>query len=255
LRQPELEFYTVPIALKHILDPTRNVPLHPISSHIGSGFADLLAYGLTQEVLAVMMELVTITGLAESFSQDSLLKPDLFTLGQRRDKAQHRLLSLPIHEGLSDTFRACEINKCCRLTALVFATGLLFPVPRWTGVPQTLVKEVKTCLEQTSFEFLSSEGARPFFIWVTLLTGIAADGLPERLWLEESLTELLTLGGVYRWSEVKDIVESFLWMGSGCDSGAIGLWDNITAALHEKVDSSTLGLEVDVDRYLGPALN
>jgi hypothetical protein len=247
LKQPEIGFYALPMTLNRIADVNTNVPLRSTRSYRGTGFANLLAYGLTQEALAVMTELITVTDLAENYLQGSLSNPDLYALTCQRDQAYHRLLSLPTYEALVATFGTSGINRCCRLAAIVFTTGLLFPVPRSTGVPQTLVTEIKKCLEQISFDFLGSEGVRLFFIWVMVIGGISAERLPERPWFEKSLTDLLASGGVREWVEVEKIVESFLWMVPGCESGAMELWDSIAAALRNEVDCGALGVVVDVD--------
>jgi hypothetical protein len=102
-------------------------------------------------------------------------------------------------------------------------------MPRETGLPQRLIKDIKQCVDQTDLLALVSEATRPFFIWVLMLVGIAADGLPERQWAEETLTSLLLIEGASRWNEVKNIVESFLWMEFACDGGAVKLWDKVAA--------------------------
>jgi hypothetical protein len=100
-------------------------------------------------------------------------------------------------------------------------------------VPQRLVNEIKKCVDQISLVELVSEGARSFFVWVLMLAGIAADGLPAwRQWAEETLAALLTVEGVSKWSEVKRIVDSFLWMDFACNDGAIKLWETVAEALH-----------------------
>jgi hypothetical protein len=194
-----------------------------------------------------MTEMLRITVLTENYLWGSLLNPDILALSCMRDQAHHRLLSLPKRVPIMQSWETCDVYESCRLSAIIFSTALLFPVPRSTGLPQKLVKDVKQCLEQTNFIFLIDEGVRAFFIWVLVLAGVAADGLPERAWFEESLTDLVIVGGVTRWSEVKKIVESYLWMESGCDSGAMDLWDNVAAAVRDKVDGSVLGYEAGAE--------
>jgi hypothetical protein len=63
-----------------------------------------------------------------------------------------------------------------------------------------------------------------------MLTGIAAAGLSEP-WIKETLLVLLEMEGVSRWSEIKNIVESFLWMDFGCNGTAMELWDDIAASI------------------------
>jgi hypothetical protein len=212
--------------MNRIRDPTTNIPLHP-RAHQGSGLVNLLKFGLSQEALAVMMEMLNITVLAENYLKGTLRNPDIFAIGSMRDRAHHKLLSLP---------RANGIYECCRLSAILFATAALFPMPRFTGVPQRLVKEIRQCFDQIGLVVLVSEGARSFFVWVLMLAGIAAEGLPERQWAEETLVVLLkvTADRVTRWSEIKEIVESFLWMEFACDRGAMKLWDNIAETLHKR---------------------
>jgi hypothetical protein len=111
---------------------------------------------------------------------------------------------------------------------------VLFPMPPSTGISKRLISQIKHCVDQTSFLVLVSEGARPFFIWVLMLASIAEGDAPERQWFEETLTNLFAIDGVSRWSELKKIVESFLWMESACDSAAMELWDNMADSLRGK---------------------
>lgn len=214
-------------------DPTANVPLRPLDPHRGSNLAGLVAYGLTEEALGVMVEMLNVTVLVEAFTDGALLRPDIIALTCRKNHAHHRLLSLPNGVELSEFLgpKTC-LYECCRLAALMFATAVLFPMPRSTGIPQRLVAEIKQCIEQTSLE-TSFGGGASFFIWVLMLTGVAAAGLPERPWFEGRLIDLLTLKGMTRWAEVKAILSSFLWMDSACDPGAYELWDDIAVVIRK----------------------
>lgn len=208
-------------------DPTANVPLRPFDPHRGSNLASLLAYGLTEEALGVMVEMLNVTVLVENYVDGTLLGPDILALTCRKNHAHHRLLSLPTGAELSEFLGPkTSFYECCRLAALMFATAVLFPMPRSTGIPQRLVTEIKQGIEATSLEALFGGGVS-FFIWLLMLTGVAAAGLPERPWFEGRLIDLLTLEGVSRWSEVKSILASFLWMDSACDGSAMDLWDDI----------------------------
>lgn len=113
----------------------------------------------------------------------------------------------------------------------MFAVSLFFPMPRSTGMPQELMQRIKQWIEQTDIALLSSLGVGRFFIWLLTLTGIAADCLPERQWFEEKLTDLLMLEGVSTWMEVESIAESFIWVQSACEEGAVKLWEKVAANL------------------------
>jgi hypothetical protein len=174
-----------------------------------------------------MVEMLNVTVLVEHYVDGTLLGPDILALTCRKNHAHHRLLSLPTGAELWESLGPkTSFYECCRLAALMFATAVLFPMPRSTGIPQRLVTEIKRCIESTSLETLFGGGVS-FFIWVLMLTGVAAAGLPERPWFEGRLIDLLTLEGVSRWSEVKSILVSFLWMDSACDGSAMDLWDDI----------------------------
>jgi hypothetical protein len=200
-------------------DPTKNVPLNPISPHRGSGFA---TSGLTEEAVTVMMELLSLTVLGENFLEGTLKNPDVLALAARRDRAHLKLLALPT--GVDN------IYDCCRYSALLFSTGVLFPMPRSTGVPLRLIEEIKKCVDQTGLVSLMVGTTRPLFIWALMLTGIAAAGLSEP-WIKETLLVLLKMERVSRWNEIKKIVESFLWMDFGCNGTAMELWDDIAASI------------------------
>jgi hypothetical protein len=210
-------------------DPTINVQLRHRTeiSHQGLGFFNLLAFGLTQEVVAVMTEMLSFTVLVEDFLQGRIKNPDILAMVAMRDRAHLHLLALPTAAVLFGPLKSSGIYDCCRYAALLFSSCVLFPMPNSTGIPIRLIKEIKTCVDQASFVALVAEGTRPFFIWVLMLIAIAAAGLPEQQWAKERLTDLLTVEGVSKWNEIKKIVESFLWMEFACDGGAMDLWDDI----------------------------
>lgn len=232
-KPPDGPFYAIPEMMNRVNDPARNIPLHPKKPHRGSGFVNLLPFGLTQEALAVIMEMISFTVLAENYLQGTLKNPDIFAIGAMRDRTHHRLLSLPTGTVLFGPLQASGLYECCRLTTLLFETGVLFPMPRSTGVPPRIIQDIKKCVDQISLVDLFCEAKRPFFIWVLMLTGIATDGLPDRQWVMEMLTNLLALDGVSRWRDIKKIVDSFLWMDFACESGAMELWDDIAASNRE----------------------
>jgi hypothetical protein len=178
-----------------------------------------------------MIELLNITFLVECHQQGLLSNGDIFAIQWSRYEIQHKLLSLPTGEVLLGASGVNGFYECCQLSAIMFTTAVLFPMPRWTGVPHKLIQGIKQCVDQTHLALLISDGARPFFIWALMLAGIAATGMPERRWAEETLTDLLAMEGVSRWSELRRVVESFLWMDSACDGGAMELWDRIAAGL------------------------
>lgn len=214
-------------------DPTVNVPLEPPSADYGSGFADLLAFGLTAEAYEIIVEMVEMTYVIDRYSEGSLLNPDMIVLIQRRNRVHHRLLCLPTGAEQEERLgSAHQIYECCRIAAFLYATAALFPLPRSTGLPQRLVVEIQQCIEQISEDFLFGAG-RQFIAWVLTLAGTAAMGMPERQWFQNKVIEVLSVESVSRWVELKRILASFLWMDSVCNEGGIEFWDEIVTDLRQ----------------------
>jgi hypothetical protein len=109
---------------------------------------------------------------------------------------------------------------------LIYANAALFVFPPSTGYPQQLVLRIRSVLEYICLERLDESEVK-FFIWVYFLAGIGAENTPERLWFVERLRRLLLMEGILRWSEIKSVVMSFLWVGSVCDEGGMNLWDEV----------------------------
>jgi hypothetical protein len=57
--------------------------------------------------------------------------------------------------------------------------------------------------------------------------GTAAERMPERPWFVQRLKALIASEGINRWSGLKAIVNSYLWMSSAMDESAMNLWDEI----------------------------
>jgi len=222
------DFYEIPEILKCAMDPNINASMHPFDNHRGSGLPGLVILGLTEEALSVMMDMLKVMVMVEDHASGTLVNLNITALSCRRDRVHHRLLSLPRGVELSPGPKT-DFYECCRLAALMLADAVLFPMPPWAGIPQKLVAEIKQCVEKINLTVLH-EGRR-FFIWLLMLAGIAATGMPERPWFEQRLLPLLSIEGVSRWTELKKIVTSFLWVDSACDGGAIILWDEIAAVL------------------------
>jgi len=212
-------------------DPSINVLSEPIEDSRGRGFPALLSFGLTEEVLMVMLDMVNLTVVMEAYSQYTLMNPNLVTLISRKNVIHHRLLSLPSGPTLEKSSgKPHKLYECCRLAAMTYAAAALFTLPPSTGCLRRLVLQIQSEMEDVCLEGLYGGGAN-FFIWVLFLAGVGAERMPERSWFVERLRDLLALEGVSRWNEIKSVVMSFLWMSSVCDEGGMNLWDDIASGL------------------------
>jgi hypothetical protein len=235
LIEPYFPFYELPDVAALANDPSVNVPLNATDHFRGQGFVPLRSSGLTEQALAVMLDMAQLTVVVEAYSQYTLYNANLVGLISRRNAIHHRLLSLPsgpmIAES-SDMPHALShtLYEVCRLGALIYASAIFYVLPPSTGCPRRLVLWVQRVTRDVSYEDLNG-GEVKCFIWALFLAGIAAEDMPERPWFVERLRRLLALASVSRWSEIKRVVVLFLWSNSVCDEGGMNLWDIVASDL------------------------
>ena len=58
---------------------------------------------------------------------------------------------------------------------------------------------------------------------------IAAIGLPERPWFLSQIRTLSRRMGIGEWEEIKDVLQSFLWLPSASDLDGQDLWIEMQA--------------------------
>lgn len=231
LAKPYFPIHELPEVAALANDPSVNVLLNVADNTRGRGFLELLDCGLTEAALAVFLDMAELTTIVEAYSQHALENPNLVSLISRRNTIHHRLLSLPpdsvtMLDPTSPHALSHTIYEVCRLGAIIHASAILYVLPPSTGCPRRLVLQVQKVVESVQFERMSRNEVN-CFIWVLFLTGVAAQNMPERSWFVERLKHLLFLAAISRWSEMKNIVVSFLWSSSVCDEGGMDLWDTV----------------------------
>jgi hypothetical protein len=229
LRKPYHPFYEIPEIVLLAEDPSINVLVEPIGDHRGNEFRPLVKLGLTEEALAIMIDMVNITAVMEAFSMQTLKNPSIIPLITRRNEIVHRLLSLIPGCELVQSPES-SLYECCRLAALIYALAGIYPIPTSTGTCRKLVLQFQSAMEEVRLKELYGCGAK-FYIWALFLAGVAAERMPQRLWFVKRLKGLLLTENISRWSEVKHLAMSFLWMSSVCDEGGMNLWDDVAEGL------------------------
>lgn len=139
----------------------------------------------------------------------------------QRNLIQHRLLSLPRGH-----------DEICRLTALIFSCGVIFPIARKRPL-QILVKQLLAELElQIDLEDQPTE----FLLWVTVVGGIAAAGSAREGFYAQRLTRLATDLCVFEYKHLRDIMHEYLWLDQACDKAASSLWVRVMSACEESTN-------------------
>jgi Fungal specific transcription factor domain len=225
--------YRLPVEIN---DTSSNILPEPIDNTRGTAFQSLLSLGLiTEDLHTTMLDIVKLTLQMEAFSQFTLINPKIVALMNMRCEIYHRLLQQPTGVELELlTGVSQQLYECSRLASMIYAAAVIFPIPSSTGCPQRLVSLLRTAMNDLSFENLYGNEARAM-IWILFLAGVAAQGMPQRPWFAQRLRSLLMLERISRWSEVKSLVMSFLWIGSVCDEGAMELWDDVASGLRTPV--------------------
>lgn len=127
----------------------------------------------------------------------------------QRNLIQYRLLSLPRGE-----------DEICRLAALIFSHGVIFPLARMHPL-RILVRQLVAEMERhVEWDDNPSE----FLLWVTVVGGIAAAGSLREGFYLRALKRLATDLHVVGYGDLRDIMHNYLWLDRACDNGATQLW-------------------------------
>lgn len=136
----------------------------------------------------------------------------------QRNLIQYRLLSLSRGQ-----------DEICRLAALIFSNGVIFPIARKHPL-QILVKQLVAELERrVDWDDKSSE----FLLWVTVVGGLAATGSVREEFYLRALKRLATDLCVTGYDDLRGIMHDYLWLDRACDGGASKLWNRAMSAGQE----------------------
>ncbi|OQV02615.1 hypothetical protein CLAIMM_07774 [Cladophialophora immunda] len=199
-----------------------------------------------------------------------------------RNLIQYRLLRLPRYESPEE--------ELCRLGAMVFSYGVIFPVAR-PEPSRALVKQLRTALGDHVFcpSTAKDDGATmlgeneaeenvdadagaavptnapsppvAFLLWLAVLGALASKNTDDGPFFLNLVSTWSTRLGVVRFARLRTLMRSFLWLERACDKGAFGVWTTIRAGIVDDdeddnggVASSGLGLEKADGRPNAPLL-
>ena len=137
----------------------------------------------------------------------------LGAIARARIAVQQKLLLLQTADELnipsSSTKPKPNIYECCRLTALIYGVGVVFPVPNSHSVLQELVRRLMVAIGVLDIRSFGVE-LGGVLLWMLVLGGIAALDIPERHWFASQLAWVVGRLGIDDWGCVEDILGSFL---------------------------------------------
>ncbi|KAJ5876323.1 uncharacterized protein N7529_001907 [Penicillium soppii] len=139
----------------------------------------------------------------------------------------HTLLSLAPAADLHTFFSLSHAAtyEACRLAALIFGVGVLFPIPAQNTPLNNIARLIQAVLLQpTASELWSTPATRIPLLWILTLGGIAASETPERAWFVSALEDIMSKMGIHTWPSLKTLLVSMIWYDAACDMAAEALW-------------------------------
>ncbi|KAK2060255.1 hypothetical protein LY76DRAFT_634747 [Colletotrichum caudatum] len=137
------------------------------------------------------------------------LSPEASDFVQYRNLILYRLLSLPP-----------GVSEICRLTALVFNYGVLYPFPD-PRILWTLTGQLGAVLSDPQHTTNEEPG---LLLWAAVIGGIAAAGTVAYDSFAVSVNKFAGLLRLEDWSQIAAHLESFIWLERACGVGGRNLW-------------------------------
>ncbi|KAJ5457482.1 hypothetical protein N7475_008870 [Penicillium sp. IBT 31633x] len=195
------------------------------SSDVDQGFGRLQGMGVTRQMAEAFQAVHTYI---EIIRANPTSTKDVSLLADQRNLTQHTILCLApaseLHAFFSHPTHAATY-EACRLAALIFGVGVVFPIPVQNTPLKTLARLIQSILLQpSSSDLWSSPSTRVPLIWVLTLGGIAANNTSERAWFVSALADTTHRTGLTSWESVQSVLSSMLWYDAACDIAAETLW-------------------------------
>ena len=167
-----------------------------------------------------------------------------------RNRAHHELLNLATWDELDEIARQGSESvsyECCRLTAILYSTAVIFPQPAHSGWHMRLVRDIVVLLTSDIVDAWS-ESAPALLLWVLVVRcpnrsehrhelivnktsqigGIASFRTPERDFFKCSLRRTLSSQNyLLPKPAVRMALREFVFSPSACSRGLTELWDSL----------------------------
>lgn len=163
-----------------------------------------------------------------------------------RNIIQYRLLRLPRYTRNDE--------EICRLAALIFSFGVIYPVARRKPLDRLLTYLTAAFQCHKNFPFFKKqrtttspsekteptaspeeyptsptqrEKTRQVLLWVTIVSALAAKHTHHEAFFSDLAKQLLSSIEVDDFTQLKVIVSQYLWLDKACDTGAVELFGNL----------------------------
>ncbi|KJK64212.1 hypothetical protein P875_00138399 [Aspergillus parasiticus SU-1] len=236
LTKPQYPLVDVQGKLYSLSSPLHAFGIAPEQPSVpGSGFRELLSLAspVKEKIVNAFVHLGEYSNVVQSFSNRNLDTPTLDLIGDVRNQVHHDLFSLPNeHDPLAciidqpndpgDSSQSLEIYHACRLSALLYALHVTYPVPKSSALRVMIIPQLTEKLHHVGQKMSTT-----LFLWCATVAAIAAEGMIQRQSLVQ-LTDKVRLDlQIHQLAHAVKILHSFIWVDVACLNGLYRLWGEI----------------------------
>lgn len=236
LTKPQYPLVDVQGNLYNLPSPLQAFGIAPVQSSLpGSGFRELLSLTppVKEKIAKVFVHLGEYSKVIQMFSHRDLDSSTLDLIGDVRNQVHHDLFGLPNEHDLPDHIigqpddpcdnsQSLELYHACRLSSLLYALHVTFPVPKSSALRAVIIPQLTEKLYHVSQKMSST-----LLLWCTTVATIAAEGMIQRQSLVQ-LTDKVRLNlQIHQLVHATEILHSFAWADVACLDGLYRLWDEI----------------------------
>lgn len=187
----------------------------------------LYRLGCTSEIAEVLHAIKLYTVILDSYHAGRMEAYDMCEICDQRNLIQHTILSLPTADKLDIALQGGHpIYEACRLVAVILGVTIVFPLPPQAAPLQTLVRHlVEELCKYDMHSIWNRSDTAGALIWILVIGGIAATGLPERDYFVSVIALLASQMGISSWATLKNKIPKYLpWLDIACDAAGQNLW-------------------------------
>ncbi|KAL3457535.1 hypothetical protein BJX64DRAFT_268675 [Aspergillus heterothallicus] len=225
-----------------VLFAPHGVRSDPGTSKPGSGFDGLLslAPSVQQGLVTALAHVGELAHVLQCLSQQPCCTPKaLDLLGDCRNHVHHRLFSLPNEDDPTDQIlqsqseftvadfeRSRQVYLASRLSAMLFAIHVTFPIPRSSIVSAPLLEALWPKLES----LVVDQGiSTPVLLWCASVALVALDGKPAQKQMMTICQRLYRGLDIPSFTNLLELLRSFAWMDAAVEHHYDGPWRTIFA--------------------------
>ncbi|KAL3460971.1 hypothetical protein BJX64DRAFT_261826 [Aspergillus heterothallicus] len=209
----------------------------------GSAFHELssLCPPLQQDITSVFIQLGEYSAVVQHLASTKCSDEALDLLGDSRNLIHHRLLSLPDENDPTELVfndphaeTTLEKNKLvlsqhiyhtCRLSALLYALHVTFPIPRFRATARNILRDLYPRIEWLRARKIT----RPLLLWCVaiVLSVLGDEGSAESRTLVPYMTTLLKKSDIDSVPKLLLFLVPFAWVDVAAGSDWERLWERI----------------------------